>query len=87
VRLPEALRSKPKSAVAVLLVTLPAVVLWVLALQVASALDWKWLEQLATLLLVCVWLFNLVMGVVYVSGSLSGRYDRLKERDWDHQVW
>lgn len=84
-QLPIPLRSKPKSAVVVLLVTLPVMVLWV-AIHFLGP-GWKWLETLATLLLACVWLLNAAMAVVYLVGFFSGRYDRMEARDWQDQVW
>jgi hypothetical protein len=81
-QLPYVLRCKPKSFVVLAISTFAG-----FGLLLLSSVVGRPLSAGLMLLFLCCWVLNFLMGVVYVAGWFSGRYDKLEERAWNRQVW
>jgi hypothetical protein len=47
----------------------------------------KMLAYIGKLLFVFSWTVGMVMGIVFASGLITGRYRNIEEKDWTHQIW
>jgi hypothetical protein len=80
-------RDKPKSWIIAILSGLGGLFIAGPLIFLGYFLEWEFLKYLGMVLFAGFWLDFMLMGLLFMVGSLQGKYKNMSEKDWQDQVW